>query len=126
MVTFIRRADSFKASAPNPSTMKRFGVMMLRNGITLAGCARGRGRYRLGKRIREQQAHLRPFGGGASLCPGRHFAQQEIFITVAVLATAYEFDLRGPLLALDFDFYGLGAMPVKGGCPIGIRRKKGI
>lgn len=31
-----------------------------------------------------------PFGGGSSICPGRHFAKQEIFMMVAVLLEKFD------------------------------------
>lgn len=37
-------------------------------------------------------AAFRGFGGGASLCPGRHFAQMEILSLTAVLAMGFEMD----------------------------------
>ncbi|KAF6803898.1 cytochrome p450 family protein [Colletotrichum sojae] len=34
-----------------------------------------------------------PFGGGVSMCPGRHFAKQEILLTVAMLVTRFEIEV---------------------------------
>ncbi|KAL8707416.1 MAG: hypothetical protein Q9220_007561 [cf. Caloplaca sp. 1 TL-2023] len=34
-----------------------------------------------------------PYGGGKSLCPGRHFAKQEIITTAAILLTTYDLEL---------------------------------
>ncbi|KAL0932811.1 cytochrome p450 family protein [Colletotrichum truncatum] len=34
-----------------------------------------------------------PFGGGVSMCPGRHFAKQEILLTVATLVTRFDMEL---------------------------------
>ncbi|MFT4977525.1 MAG: cytochrome P450, partial [Myxococcota bacterium] len=40
-----------------------------------------------GERIR---THLMPFGGGVSMCPGRHFARNEIKIAVALLLAHFD------------------------------------
>ncbi|KAH0433866.1 hypothetical protein CcaCcLH18_05618 [Colletotrichum camelliae] len=34
-----------------------------------------------------------PFGGGVSMCPGRHFAKQEILLTVATLVTRFDMEV---------------------------------
>ncbi|KAF4432307.1 25-hydroxycholesterol 7-alpha-hydroxylase [Colletotrichum fructicola] len=34
-----------------------------------------------------------PFGGGVSMCPGRHFAKQEILLTVATLVTKFDMEI---------------------------------
>lgn len=33
-----------------------------------------------------------PFGGGPGMCPGRHFAKQEILLTIAALLTTFEIE----------------------------------
>lgn len=33
-----------------------------------------------------------PFGGGVSMCPGRHFAKQEIMMTIAMLTTMFDIE----------------------------------
>ncbi|KAK0736166.1 cytochrome P450 [Apiosordaria backusii] len=33
-----------------------------------------------------------PYGGGIAICPGRHFAKQEIMMTVAILVTRFDLD----------------------------------
>lgn len=35
---------------------------------------------------------LRRTGGGIAICPGRHFAKQEILLTVAILLSRFEFE----------------------------------
>ncbi|KAK0657811.1 cytochrome P450 [Cercophora newfieldiana] len=34
-----------------------------------------------------------PYGGGVSICPGRHFAKQEIMATIAVMVTTFEIEM---------------------------------
>lgn len=36
-----------------------------------------------------------PFGGGASICPGRHFAKQEILIALGVLLGRFDVEFVG-------------------------------
>lgn len=36
-----------------------------------------------------------PYGGGVSICPGRHFAKQEIMLTIAMLASKFEYEFVG-------------------------------
>ncbi|KAK0612182.1 cytochrome P450 [Immersiella caudata] len=37
-------------------------------------------------------ADFSPYGGGIPMCPGRHFAKQEIMLTVAMLVSKFEFE----------------------------------
>lgn len=37
-----------------------------------------------------------PYGGGQRMCPGRHFAKQEIIGTLATLLTQFEIRLKEP------------------------------
>ena len=69
-----------------------------------------------------------PYGGGQKICPGRHFAKQEILLTFAVLCSAFDIELltdaeSGP--TPDMRFYGLGTLPPRGATPFRIRRRKG-
>jgi len=64
-----------------------------------------------------------PYGGGVRLCPGRHFAKQEMLVSAAVRLAAYEVELRpGEKYEVDKDYYGFGAMPPKGKIAARIRR----
>jgi len=57
-----------------------------------------------------------PFGGGATMCPGRFFARQEILISVAVMVLKYDFeaieviDKKGRVVIgeLEYDRAGAG------------------
>ncbi|KAL8754254.1 MAG: hypothetical protein Q9184_005168 [Pyrenodesmia sp. 2 TL-2023] len=69
-----------------------------------------------------------PYGGGTSLCPGRHFAKQEIITTAAILLSAYEMELnvpkRGKEPQTDMRCFGFGTMPPDRAIPFRIRRRK--
>ena len=67
-----------------------------------------------------------PYGGGQKMCPGRHFAKQEILLTFAMLCSAFDIELltksqTGP--QPDQRFYGLGTLPPRGVTPFRIRRR---
>ncbi|CAL8582324.1 hypothetical protein XPA_007991 [Xanthoria parietina] len=69
-----------------------------------------------------------PYGGGTSLCPGRHFAKQEIITTAAILLTAYDFELvdmegKDPP-QVDMSCFGFGTMPPNKAIPFRIRRSQ--
>lgn len=68
-----------------------------------------------------------PYGGGSFMCPGRHFAKQEIMGSVAVFRAYYDLEIvdrpRGWMPKPDTYFYGVGAMPPGEKIPFRIRRK---
>ncbi|KAL8865990.1 MAG: hypothetical protein Q9174_006568 [Haloplaca sp. 1 TL-2023] len=72
-----------------------------------------------------------PYGGGTSLCPGRHFAKQEIITTAAILLNAYDFELIHPKgngrddPQVDMSCFGFGTMPPDRAIPFRIRRSQG-
>ena len=49
-------------------------------------------RWMQGKAGRQQAASYRPFGGGSTICPGRHFGSMEVFLLVAVLVLGYDIE----------------------------------
>ena len=66
-----------------------------------------------------------PYGGGRSLCPGRHFAKREIILTTAILFSAFEIELKSDKLpGPDENVQGTGTMPPKGKVPCRLRRRR--
>jgi len=69
-----------------------------------------------------------PYGGGQRMCPGRHFAKQEMIATFAMLCTAYDIELRteeGFKPEPDLTYFPFGGLPPKGKIPFRIRRREG-
>lgn len=64
-----------------------------------------------------------PYGGGQNKCPGRHFAKQEILLTLASLLSCFEIELIGPAPKIDWRSYGTGVLAPKGSVRFRIRRK---
>lgn len=69
-----------------------------------------------------------PYSGGARLCPGRHFAKQEMILTAAHTVSAFDMELltpKGWVPQCDLAYFGFGTMPAKGKVPCRIRPRKG-
>lgn len=67
-----------------------------------------------------------PYGGGPWMCPGRHFAKQEMIASFAMFFAYFDIELRteeGFTPQPNMDFYGLGVLPPQGKVPFRIRRK---
>ncbi|KDR67461.1 hypothetical protein GALMADRAFT_258407 [Galerina marginata CBS 339.88] len=69
-----------------------------------------------------------PFGGGVSMCEGRHFAQQEIRIFIACLLLHFDIalhpsSLKHPPLEMDMSRIGLGVLHPKGDLNIQINKR---
>ena len=66
-----------------------------------------------------------PYGGGHRMCPGRHFAKQEMICGLAIMITLFDFELEtedGSLPPCNMDGYGFGALLPYGKTPVKIRR----
>ena len=69
-----------------------------------------------------------PYGGGQMLCPGRHFAKQEILLSVAMISFMFDIvvlESEGKKVEEDMEFYGLGTLPPKGKIQCRFRRRAG-
>lgn len=65
-----------------------------------------------------------PYGGGYSICPGRHLAKNVIILTCAILANEYDVEFLTDSLAFDKWRFGLGlATPTKA-LPFRIKRRQ--
>lgn len=68
-----------------------------------------------------------PYGGGERICPGRHFAKQEIISSFAMLFTHYDIELLTPgdwAPRPNMKFFPFGGLPPVGKIPFRIRRRK--
>ena len=67
-----------------------------------------------------------PYGGGLRMCPGRHFAKEEIILTSAIMLTSFDIELLGDpssFIEPDLDYFMFGVMPPKGRIAARIRKR---
>ncbi|KAH6693551.1 cytochrome P450 [Plectosphaerella plurivora] len=66
-----------------------------------------------------------PYGGGARMCPGRHFAKREIIMGMAMFLTAFDVELepRDSWIEHDMEYFMFGVMHPKGPVPARLRRR---
>ncbi|KAF2878580.1 cytochrome P450 [Massariosphaeria phaeospora] len=72
-----------------------------------------------------RQGQWLPFGLGEHMCPGRHFAKQEMILSASILLALFDVELRAPPPANDFARYGFGTLGPKGKLPFRVRRRVG-
>ncbi|KAK4694385.1 hypothetical protein P7C71_g3190, partial [Lecanoromycetidae sp. Uapishka_2] len=69
-----------------------------------------------------------PYGGGQRMCPGRHFAKQEIIGTLATLLTYFEIKLKEPKNGrepvCDMTYFPFGGLPPAEEIPFSLRRRQ--
>lgn len=64
-----------------------------------------------------------PYGGGRSLCPGRHFAKRQVILTAAVFLSKFDIMLSDEAEPeVDMRHFGFGTMPPRHKIPCQIRR----
>jgi cytochrome P450 len=66
-----------------------------------------------------------PYGGGARMCPGRHFAKKEMIVNMAMFLTAFDIELTDPETRIqpDLSYFMFGVMHPVGKIPARIRRR---
>lgn len=68
-----------------------------------------------------------PYGGGNRMCPGRHFAKQEMISSLAMMLTLFDIEMvdqNGKIPDNDLVGYGFGALWPKQPMPVRIRKRK--
>jgi cytochrome P450 len=67
-----------------------------------------------------------PFGSGANLCPGMHFAKVHCIMTLAMMVDAFDCDILAGRKAMELDLskFGMGVLGPNGKVPVRLRRKK--
>lgn len=68
-----------------------------------------------------------PYGGGQRMCPGRHFAKQEIIGTFALVSQFFDIELLTPqgfVFEADMKYFPLGGLPPTKRIPFRIRGRK--
>lgn len=64
-----------------------------------------------------------PYGGGQNMCPGRHFAKQEILLTVAALMSSFDIELLGAETKESYRFFGTGVLGPQGKTRFRLRKR---
>lgn len=67
-----------------------------------------------------------PYGGGQRMCPGRHFAKQEMINSMAMVLTLFDVELadeKGGIPGNDMEGFGFGTLWPKGRTEVRIRRR---
>ncbi|OGE49008.1 hypothetical protein PENARI_c024G00819 [Penicillium arizonense] len=68
-----------------------------------------------------------PYGGGTRMCPGRHFAKEEMIVTMAMFLTAFDIQLltdNNSWIQPDLNYFMFGVMHPKGKIPARIRKRE--
>ncbi|KAL2045340.1 hypothetical protein N7G274_002423 [Stereocaulon virgatum] len=69
-----------------------------------------------------------PYGGGQRMCPGRHFAKQEIIGSLATLLAHFEIKLKEPKDGIepecDMRYFPFGGLPPTKDIPFSLRRRQ--
>lgn len=76
--------------------------------------------------LKARSANWIPYGGGQRICPGRHFAKQEMISTLAEMVTMFDIELAESTHKVpknDLRHFGFGAMWPKGKMPVRMRRR---
>jgi cytochrome P450 len=74
-------------------------------------------------KLRADLLHLNPFGGGASMCKGRLYAEREVLFFVAALLTVWDFRLNEGFKRPDQFYCGSGTANPKTPVKVRISRR---
>ncbi|KAK0611035.1 cytochrome P450 [Immersiella caudata] len=68
-----------------------------------------------------------PYGGGTKICPGRHFAKQEMMAAVTVFMREFEVEIvdakAAERVGLAMGYFPAGSLPPDGKMPVRMRRR---
>jgi cytochrome P450 len=73
--------------------------------------------------VRVDMGSMKPFGGGASMCKGRHFAEREVLTVVAAILTGWEMEPVGGRWMDPGRIMGSGAYVPKKDVRVKLRRR---
>ena len=63
-----------------------------------------------------------PYGAGMNMCPGRHFAKQEVMLTLALIVSNFDIQLIGRRPRINWSTFGTGVLGPKGRTRCRIKR----
>ncbi|PVH97765.1 cytochrome P450 [Periconia macrospinosa] len=74
----------------------------------------------------EKEGSWLPFGSGANICPGRHFAKIHCVVTLAMMVETFDCDILGEsqFLKLDLSKFGMGVLSPSGDVAARISRRR--
>ena len=68
-----------------------------------------------------------PYGGGQRICPGRHFAKQEMIVSLAILLTLFDVEMIDASAGIpenNMAGFGFGALWPKSAMPVRMKRRE--
>ena len=77
--------------------------------------------------LKGRSASWIPYGGGQKICPGRHFAKQEMIVSLAILLTLFDIEMMddfGRIPENDMAGLGFGALWPKSAMPVRMKRRE--
>lgn len=76
------------------------------------------------ERLKQQNLHLRSFGGGTGLCSGRFVAEQEVISVVSTILLLFDLEFITPVEKFRFNPRSIGIMSPAEGIVVKLRRRK--
>ena len=65
-----------------------------------------------------------PYGAGMNICPRRHFAKQEVMLTLALIVSNFDIELIGRGPRINWSTFGTGVLSPKGRTRCRIKRRR--